>query len=580
MNTATISPPVSGLIQGLAWVGNDLIAVDEDIVDDRIRRKALSASTSKSMKGCLAKYAGEKLLPREKDPFSVSELGTSTHAIIEDLYNMPAADRTLDAFHNLKDEHAEKQWSLEKLALEDGDGDISSWEAMKLEWKGEVVRLGARVFEIENPAEQTTYKTELPFDGVKIAGGVPAMGYIDRVDVIVVREKNRYKVIDLKTGKMKSAYDLRRFGDDHGDQIRVYADAIKEVTGEAPAIGSIHYTQFGVEREIPMTELAMETTRKSFRSAWDTHNIVTDSGVFPTQVGPLCGWCPLVNSCPAAKAAGKKASDKLKDVPPTAVQLGIPTLRVTGKPMGSKLPVTDPVIAPIPASKVMASISGAAIAETVPPVTEAPVDPYAAVPAIPAPLGPIVVLAAHAFRDTSDNNGIGNPTVTTSTTPARLFSEGKPWEATINGLLNGASYSAMAVVSVPQIAGELLVAAGRPLNGPTLDRLTDLLATIIIDVQKSVRAGEFDWSDGINTRIRGALRTTIETLPLPWDATTEEAWAAWQVKATKRTTIFITKAVRLFNAGDVIAPAPFAALLPSAVASIAAVPGPGASKVA
>ena len=160
------------------------------------------------------------------------------------------------------------------------------------------------------------------------------------------------------------------------------------------------------------------------------------------------------------------------------------------------------------------------------------------------------------------------------------FSEGKPWEPTINGLLNGASYSAMAVVSIPQIAGELLVEAGRPLNGPTLDRMTDLLAEIIITVQKSVRAGTFAWDDGINTRIRGALRTTIETLPMPWDATDESAWEDWQKAATKRTSVFIAKSLRLWNLGDNIPSTPFAALLPTPVADITSKPKPGVRQVA
>lgn len=68
---------------------------------------------------------------------------------------------------------------------------------------------------------------------------------------------------------MKSAFDLRRRADDHGDQICIYTDAIREVTGETAAAGEIHYTQFGTPREIPLSELMMEHTRQDFRAAWD-----------------------------------------------------------------------------------------------------------------------------------------------------------------------------------------------------------------------------------------------------------------------------------------------------------------------
>jgi putative RecB family exonuclease len=577
VNTATETP----LIHGIAWSGMNLIVTDPDLVDRKLRRKALSASTSKNMKGCLARYVGDKLLPREDDPFAVTELGTDTHAIIEDLYNMPNKDRTLDAFHALKDAHAVKKWTTAKLEAMPDMADPDAQAAFVEKWKGEVVRLGAPVFDIENPAEVTTYKTEMPFDGVTIAGGVPTMGYIDRVDIIVVREKNRFKVVDLKTGKMKNAFELQRYGDDHGDQIRIYADAINEVTGEPPAVGEIHYTQFGVSREISLSELNMSKTRKDFRDAWDIHNKVTDSGEFPTQTGALCGWCPLVNACPAAKAAGKTASDRNLKVPATAVQLGIPTVRGdAARPMGSKLPVTAPV--PVqtpdaPKTRMIASAPPALAPEHIP---YSDVAPSASEESLSHGLIESAALAAHVLSDTFDPNGIGTPTMTATSPAETLFSEGKPWEAEINGKLNGASYAAMAVTSIPQIAGELLIEAGRPLNSATLDRLTDLLAEIIVTVQKSVRAGTFQWDDGINTRIRGALRTTIETLPLPWDATEAVAWEKWQIAATKRTSVFIMKSLRLYSLGENIGHAEFDALLLAPVADISTKPKPGVQQVA
>lgn len=577
MNTETAAP----LVQGVAWVGDKLIATDPDVVDRRIRRKALSASTSKSMKGCLAKYAVEKLLPRENDPFSVTELGTATHAIFEDLYQLPNAERTKDKFLSLKEAAADVQWSAEKFAASESES-TQEWEASRTLWKSEIDRLGLKQFDIENPAEQTVYKTEMSFEGVTIAGGVPTMGFIDRVDIAVVRERNRFKIVDYKTGKMKSAFDLRRYGDDHGDQIRIYSDAVREITGETPAIGEIHYTQFGVAREISLSDLNMEHTRKDFRESWDIHNRVTDSGEFETKVGPLCGWCPVVNSCPAAKAAGKTASDRVAKIPPTAVALGIPTVRAgsaAAKPMGSKLPVTAPVII-VPEKKNSVGGPAAVFAapEAIPYSDEAPADTgdWFDTNADDTALVESAALSAHVLRSNSNDNGTGTPTMNDKP----LFSEGKPWEPTINGLLNGASYAAMAVISIPQIAGELLIEAGRPLNSPTLDRMTDLLAEIIITVQKGVRADTFAWDDGINTRIRGALRTTIETLPMPWDATEESAWEDWQKAATKRTSVFIMKSLRLWNLGEDIPENTFNALLPTPVADISSKPKPGVRQVA
>lgn len=592
MNEAAPSP----LLTGVAWSGTDLIVTDPNLIDKRLRRSALSASTSKSMRGCLVRWAGEKLLPRVSDPFAVSELGTSTHAVLEDLYNANAPTRTTDLFADLRDEHSKKQWSLERyqslpdnLSPEGVPVEFDEWVKNQDRWKSEVDRLGLRTFEIEDPRETVVYKTELPFDGVTIAGGVPAMGYIDRVDIEIVRGEERFVVVDLKTGKQKSAFDLNRYGDDHGDQIRIYYDAIRALLGVAPAAGRIHYTQFGTSREIPLTELALEKTRKDFRAAWDIHNRVTENGRFPAKTGPLCGWCPLVNACPAAAAAGKKASDKLDTPPATAVALGIPTVRTDAIAMGSKEPYAPAPAPLVTAATAARSIAAAPASPPVAPTAEvAPADPFAASAPAPAPVvapvpavAPVIAFpvaaaqgAAHGAGDNADPNGTGTPTVNNE---QPLFSEGKPWEPTINGRLNGASYSAMGVIGLTQVAGELLVEAGRPLNGQTLDQLTDLLAEVIVTVQKSVRNGDFDWDAGINTRIRGALRTTIETLPLPWDATTEDAWVEWKAKAIKRTRVFVVRAIRLYNLGDTVTATSFSALLPVGAAASAPVAAPVAS---
>ncbi|KQO98657.1 RecB family exonuclease [Leifsonia sp. Leaf264] len=537
------------------------------MVDDRIRRKALSASTSKSMKGCLARFAGEKLLPRDDDPFTVSALGTSTHAVLEDLYNVTPKKRTKLKFLEIRDKHADEMWS-EKARLE-AEETPEAWAGKRQFWIDEVSRLGLGEFDITDPTQVTTYKTELPFDGVHIAG-VPAMGFIDRVEVVKVADKDEYLVIDLKTGKMKNAFELNKHGDDHGDQIRLYSDAIREVTGKPAAIGRIHYTQFGVARDIPLTDAAMQKTREQFRSAWDTHNKVMETGEFTTEVGPLCGWCPLVNACPAAKAAGKvdltnttKVNGR-RVVDPTleataypAVQLGIPTIRPDAKKFGSKLPPVAPVVVDV--AQKLHQIAASAVST--------PTDPYADIPWSDVATAAEPAGSAHAGNDKY-------PTYAKEdivTNPAAIFSDGKPWEPTINGTLNGASYAAIAVISLPQMAGELLHEAGRDITGASVDALTDLLAGIIVDVQKPLRGGEFDWAAGINTRIRGALRTTLETLPLPWDATSEDEWKAWRAKATKRTHVFVTKAIRTYNQLDVIPEPSYSALLPVAAPSPATV---------
>ncbi|MFE6966803.1 RecB family exonuclease [Agromyces sp. NPDC057679] len=538
MSIETLAP----LVTGVAWSGVKLIATDEDVVDSRLRRKALSASTSKSMKGCLARFAVEKLLPREDDPFSASALGTSTHAVLEELYNLPAAERTQERFHEIKFKMAEEMWSEGARGEHPEQPSAEEWQQRKQLWLSEVDRLGLGEFKIVDPKSVVVFQNELGFEGVDIAG-VPAMGFIDRVEVVEVAGKSAFRAVDLKTGKEKTPYDRNRYGDDHGDQLRIYSDALLAAEGKPAAQAAVHYTQFGNSREVPLTATAMNATRKEFRQSWDIHNQIMARGEFTTKTGPLCGWCPAVNSCPAAALANFKASPKVAKQPVTAVELGIPTVRPELKPLGSKLPPVKPVA---PSAAVVIGQIAQATAEQYTPIPHNDIAPPAQ-----------DWLPAHDTGDKFDSP------MEEAMTTAHLIAEGNPREQMLADKLNGASYAAIAVFSVPQMAAEILHDAGRPLAPDAIDRMTDLLASIIVEVQKVFRGGSFNWGDGLNTRIRGVLRTTITLTPMPWEATDEQAWIDWERVAVKRTTFFVNKGIRLYNFGSQVSGGSFAALLPA-----------------
>ena len=65
-------------------------------------------------------------------------------------------------------------------------------------------------------------------------------------------------------------------------------------------------------------------TVAGFVESWGILNRYVAESAFATQVSALCGWCPLVRSCPVAARDDKVARI---DGLPTAVQLGIPTFR-------------------------------------------------------------------------------------------------------------------------------------------------------------------------------------------------------------------------------------------------------------
>src|SRR5699024_6317697 len=61
------------------------------------------------------------------------------------------------------------------------------------------------------------------------------------------------------------------------------------------------YDRHGRSRVIAVSDKRVAQTVGEFSRAWEVHNDMVEAATFPTKSGPLCGWCPLINLCPAAQ---------------------------------------------------------------------------------------------------------------------------------------------------------------------------------------------------------------------------------------------------------------------------------------
>jgi putative RecB family exonuclease len=133
-----------------------------------------------------------------------------------------------------------------------------------------------------------------------------------------------------------------------------------------------------------------------------------------------------------------------------------------------------------------------------------------------------------------------------------MLTEAKPWDATVNGDLNPASYSAIAVFGTVSMAVQELHSADQPITGRNVEALAGTFALIVEEVQVAF-TGSSSPQEGMHTRLRGALHTTIETLPVPFGAPTAE-WESWVARVTKRVNAIAAAALRLFDHGPPEAP--------------------------
>jgi len=347
----------------------------------------------------------------------------------------------------------------------------------------------------------------------------------------------------------KVGYAGSKFGDPHGDQLRLYAAALEAIDGRMPTTALVYYTRHAKSREVSLTPRDMNRTLRHFEKSWADLRSSVDRGSFVAHSSALCGWCPLVNSCPVAAREGMVA--KVQGLP-SAVELGIPVLSpLAARTVVDEVPwdgddgddgrTEDPfdveTIAPLADSQPPAETGGC----DVPPASEE---------------------AARAEEDSGQDSDVvlvagdtGRAAhITTSTeqpsegeTEMSLV-EDKPWESHgVNGELNPNSYAATAAFGLVSLATETLHESGIKLSGSAVDALAGTFAKVVEEAQRNL-TGRTSMQDGANTRLRGALRTVVTTLPLPFGKD-EQAWEQWYTAAVRRVGSIADAALRLFENG-------------------------------
>ena len=497
---------LEGLLAGrAAWDRRDgevTLSLETSLLPRVIRRR-MSVSTAQSIESCPARWAVALVLPRIEDPFGAAELGIVTHQVFEDLFRLPAAERTLDTARDIVAGLAEAHPDLQGPPA----GDVEATRR----WRDEIDRRIVGLWRIEDPTEVDVVATE---QRIKVVvAGVPFVAVIDRVDRNW--DQVKVKLNDYKAGLARPPNLF--FSDHHGEQLRLYALAwAAHMGGPLPAAAQVYYVAHGKARKIGLAGKKLTEASDGLVRAWERMQRFAETAAFPTKPSALCGWCPLAQVCPAAAAAGRSE-------PRSPQALAGPVLGIAGLPQ-----------------------------------------PAVAVGGTPAAQGVRVEAIRRPLKETEATTrpGTGRPTGRGST----MRYEDKPWVEEVEGRLNFNSYAAGAVFGLAELAVETLHEAGVALTGQTVYALADTFATVIANVQRAIDA-KVNMADGLHTRLRGALRTSLATMPVPFGSD-QEAWAAWVVATERRLRAIVTVAERLWEAERDESGEPWMALVEATAAPI------------
>lgn len=246
--------------------------------------RALSPSRAADFKSCPLKYRFRTIDRIPEPPSAPAARGTLVHAVLQELFTLPAAARTVGAATAVVPELWER--------LLDGRPDLAALpDATDADaWFESARQLLHRYFGLEDPSLIEPAACELRLE-VVLPGGVPTRGFVDRLDI---SSTGLIRIVDYKTGKAPSA----AFADDALFQLKFYALMLYRLRGVTAARLRLMYLGDGQLLEFTPTEAGLQSFERSVVALWRAIELAVASGSFPPRRSALCNWCSFRTLCP------------------------------------------------------------------------------------------------------------------------------------------------------------------------------------------------------------------------------------------------------------------------------------------
>jgi putative RecB family exonuclease len=223
-------------------------------------------------------------LPETSTPAAVR--GTVVHKVLEDLFDLPALDRTPARAAEM----VAPAWDAllaEDPTLADAFGDegpeLSSWLVSCRESL-------ERYFALEDPRRLEPADRELYVETM-LDSNLLLRGIIDRLDVAPT---GHVRVVDYKTGRAPGP----DFEATALFQMKFYALVLWRVRGVVPSLLQLIYLGSGeVVRFVPDERDLLAVERK-VNALWTAITRATETGDWRPRKSKLCGWCSHRELCP------------------------------------------------------------------------------------------------------------------------------------------------------------------------------------------------------------------------------------------------------------------------------------------
>jgi putative RecB family exonuclease len=244
----------------------------------------LSPSRASDFKQCPLLYRFRAVDRLPEKPSLAQVRGTVVHAVLEQLYALPAAERVPAKAHELLN----PTWA--KLSEQAPELAELFAEASLDDWLSSADELIDGYFTLEDPRRLEPEACELLVEA-ELPSGVLLRGYIDRLDVAPTGE---IRVVDYKTGAAP-----REIGEAKAlFQMKFYALVLWRIRGVVPRQLRLMYLADRQSLAYQPDEAELTRFERTLDAIWQAVMRAAKTGDFRPNKSRLCDYCDHKAHCP------------------------------------------------------------------------------------------------------------------------------------------------------------------------------------------------------------------------------------------------------------------------------------------
>ncbi|MCK9877391.1 PD-(D/E)XK nuclease family protein [Frankia sp. AgPm24] len=250
---------------------------------------SLSPSRAADFVSCPLRYRFRVIDRLPEPPSAAASRGTLVHTVLERLFDLPAAGRTLTAARELV-EPAYARLREREPAVE---GLFDGAEALAT-WLDSARDLLEGYFVLEDPTRLSPAARELYVEHV-LESGLRLRGYVDRLDSAATEQGVALRVVDYKTGRSPGpAFEASAMF-----QMRFYALLLWRVRGVIPRELRLYYLGDRTWLRTSPDEADLRSTERRITALWAAIERAHRTGDWRATPSRLCSWCDHQSRCPA-----------------------------------------------------------------------------------------------------------------------------------------------------------------------------------------------------------------------------------------------------------------------------------------